>query len=283
MHSGICYFGNVAFDQADGRLTVAGRVVDLDRNCLAILSLLLAERGNSVSKERLLEAGWPNRIVHENSLAKAIGRLRRALGHDGDALKAVYGEGYRLGVELRSRPAVVAEPKPARSRRVAARLSAAIAGMATMALTSSLAPAAVEERPLLIGEAPDAAGRLLWVDDHPENNRAEVRFFEDRKVAVYKTTTTEDALALLSMYNYDAVISDMGRADRPLAGIDLVEELRARGNRTPVYFYTILPSEAQRKLIADAGAQGALVKSDDLYATLLPIVGRRTGILRAER
>src|SRR3546814_9490981 len=52
-----------------------------------------------VRSDRLLEAGWPGRVVHENSLAKAIGRLRKALGADGEALETVHGYGYRLAAE----------------------------------------------------------------------------------------------------------------------------------------------------------------------------------------
>src|SRR6478609_4051383 len=93
-------FGEVVFDDAEGRLAVAGRPIEIDRNCRAILTALLLQAGAEVSKERLLQAGWPNRIVHENSLAKAIGRLRQALGDQGPALETVYGHGYRLNVEL---------------------------------------------------------------------------------------------------------------------------------------------------------------------------------------
>lgn len=62
-----------------------------------MLRYLLAHSGQVVRKERLLEVGWPGRVVSENSLTKAIGRLRNAL-HDEDAqvLNTVHGYGYRL-------------------------------------------------------------------------------------------------------------------------------------------------------------------------------------------
>src|SRR3546814_3075376 len=80
MDGGVTRFGQVEFDAARGRLSVAGRRIALDRPCVAILSILLNETDKGVDKDRLLEAGWPGRVVHENSLAKAIGRLRKALG-----------------------------------------------------------------------------------------------------------------------------------------------------------------------------------------------------------
>lgn len=104
-------FGHVEFDAVAGTLIVAGAAVDIDRNCVAILTALLANAGESLSKDDLLEAGWPGRIVHENSLAKAIGRLRQALGEDGARIEALYGNGYRLTgtVQRTPRPTGAAE------------------------------------------------------------------------------------------------------------------------------------------------------------------------------
>ena len=63
----------------------------------AILELLAKGPGVPVSKDARLEAGWPGRIIHENSLAKAIGRIRTVLEpYSGYRLNAVYGKGYRL-------------------------------------------------------------------------------------------------------------------------------------------------------------------------------------------
>lgn len=89
-------FGHVEFDAVGGTLTVAGQAVHFDRNCLSLLAALLSHAGEPLGKDALLEAGWPGRIVHENSLAKAIGRLRQGLGEDGARIEAVYGSGYRL-------------------------------------------------------------------------------------------------------------------------------------------------------------------------------------------
>jgi DNA-binding response OmpR family regulator len=127
------------------------------------------------------------------------------------------------------------------------------------------------ERRMMRGEPADAVGRVLWVDDHPENNVAEKRFFERRKIAVYQVRTTEDALALLAMYQYGAVISDMNRNGKPLDGLELVREMRRRGDDTPFILYSIVPSAAQRALVAEAGGQSATVTSDELYAAILPL------------
>lgn len=89
-------FGQTLFDEAGGTLVVDGRTVEIDRNCVALLGALLRSVDQPLSKDDLLDIGWPGRIVHENSLAKAISRLRQAMGEDGARIEAVYGSGYRL-------------------------------------------------------------------------------------------------------------------------------------------------------------------------------------------
>lgn len=272
MVDGTVRFGETIFDAARGRLWRAGRSVELDRPMAAILRTLVAEADTDVHKDRLLEAGWPGRTVHENSLAKAISRLRHLLGTDCEALKTVHGYGYRLA----------ADPVPAEwpSRGMAGgrkSLALGLAALAVIAATWAVANApsvsGAAQRPLAKGEPADAIGRVLWVDDHPENNSVERAYLENRKVAVYQVGTSEEALQLLAMYEYDAVISDMNRNGKPLDGITLVKEMRRRGDRTPFVLYSVVPSEAQRRLVAESGGQAATVKRDELYRvvdTLLP-------------
>lgn len=289
-------FGDVEFDAARGTLRVAGRMVELDRSSRAILLLLLQNPGGDVSKERLLEAGWPSRIVHENSLAKAIGRLREALGEQGEALTSVYGHGYKLAVEprLSALPAadasggiaVASGPPQRRWRRapvalVATAISLGLASLAGAYLWNSAqddAEAQLRSEPPIIADAPDAIGRLLWVDDHPQNNIYEKRFFEDRRIAVHPVRSSADAFKLLSMYQYTVVISDMGRGDDRLAGLKLVEQMRARGNDTPFVIYTVRPDgeaqqQSQRDMAAEAGAQGIAVTPQEIRSVILRLFG----------
>lgn len=260
--------GQCEFEVESGRLIVADREVPLDRSSAAILARLVAHIGNPVSKDDLLKAGWPGRMVHENSLAKSIGRLRQALGNDGWRIEAAYGHGYRLVPD--ETEALLAQPAVPRRRRP--RLFIALAAIAAAcALSASYVywPRSAES-PLKIGEAHDVMGRILWVDDHPENNVREKRFLEQNRLAVYNVTTSDEALKLLAMYRYDAVVSDMGRNGNPLAGLELVETMRERGDHTPFYLYTILPSQAQRDLLTRHGGQGVAVTPEGLYSYLLP-------------
>lgn len=89
--------GNVEFDASAHTVQAKGDdAVLLDRNCAAVLLALLQAGGSPVDKDTLLTAGWPGRVVHENSLAKAISRLRQALADEGQRIEAVYGRGYQL-------------------------------------------------------------------------------------------------------------------------------------------------------------------------------------------
>jgi DNA-binding response OmpR family regulator len=272
MGSGVLRFGEVGFDEAQRRLWVAGKPVDLDRSCVAVLSVLIHQAGEDVSKDRLLEAGWPGRVVHENSLAKAIGRLRQALEADGSAVETVHGYGYRLAADVQSEVAAESPHPPAgRLKRLAsASVATMLVGLATWGPTASQAG----KSPRVInGEAADAVGRVLWVDDHPENNVREKRYLENHRVAVYQVRTTEDALTLLPLYQYGAVISDMGRSERPLAGMDLLKAMRARGDRRPFLVYTVHSSLAQRRLVAETGGQRVIEKPKELYTAILPLFG----------
>lgn len=269
-------FGQIEFDPASRRFLVEGRSIALDRQCLAILALLVDEAGRDVDKDRLLEAGWPGRVVHENSLAKAISRLREAMGADGKLLETVHGIGYRLaaGTEGELPPTETAVPAPRRPLLVVAGAFGVVAA-AGLALVASGAFSGKQE--LLRGEPADIVGRVLWVDDHPDNNVEEKRYLEAHKVAVYQVKTTEEALTLLSMYQYRAVISDMNRNGKYLDGFTLIHEMRRRDDRTPFYLYTYVPSTAQNTKLAQEGGQGVATKSKELYALILPLMSKKPG------
>lgn len=98
-------FAGVEFHESDSRLIAGDQPQVLDRSSHEVLRYLLAHAGEVVTKEELLEAGWPGRVVSENSLAKAISRLRAALGPAADTLRAAHGYGYRLHAEVGFVPA----------------------------------------------------------------------------------------------------------------------------------------------------------------------------------
>ena len=67
--AGVWRFGAVALDEQLAELRVAGQPIELDRSSYDVLLTLLRHAGEVVTKDELLEAGWPGRVVSENSLA----------------------------------------------------------------------------------------------------------------------------------------------------------------------------------------------------------------------
>lgn len=126
IQSGRWRFGRVLFDEAGGKLVVGGQAVDIDRSGAALLAALLRNVDEPLGKDQLLETGWPGRVVHENSLAKAISRLRHALGNDGARIEAVYGSGYRLTGPVKQLSS--AESEKSGGAGIAARLHARLFG-----------------------------------------------------------------------------------------------------------------------------------------------------------
>lgn len=118
---------------------------------------------------------------------------------------------------------------------------------------------------LVTQEPAGAIGRILWVDDNPSNNDKERAYFEANKIAVYPVESTEKAIRLLSLYQYQAVISDMGRQDDKLAGIHLLEQMRNAENNTAFVLYTWHSTLELEKEIADLGGQAVAVDSQSLY------------------
>lgn len=94
-------FAHVRVDEAQGRVWVRGGVVPLGRSELALLSHLIRHAGETVHKDALLAVGWPGRVVAENTLAKAVSKLRHAIDDEhGELLRVVHGYGYRLAAQV---------------------------------------------------------------------------------------------------------------------------------------------------------------------------------------
>lgn len=97
--------------------------------------------------------------------------------------------------------------------------------------------------------------QVLWVDDHPENNRYERETLEALGVRVDISTSSEDALDRMKWRPYDLVISDMGRPPDQRAGYTLLDALRARGDQIP---YIIYASSRAPEHVAEARRHGAI-------------------------
>jgi len=267
-------------------LKVADRKILLDPRSSNVLSALTDSFGECVSKDTLLHAGWPAQLVHENSLAKAISRLRQAIDGSGIEIAAVYGLGYRLqnADEWRGEAASTCGDLPPpmpkrwwreRSTGVKAAVSliplAVVTGLFIVERPKDSVP--VRQTSPITNDAPDAIATILWVDDHPSNNALEVEAVRKRRIAVHLAESTEDAFKLLAFNRYALVVSDLGRGEDRLAGLRMIGAMKQRGVNVPVLIYTVRPKnpdglETLRRLAADSGAVGVAVTPQEVRSDI---------------
>jgi DNA-binding response OmpR family regulator len=87
--------GDIRLDTGQRLATRAGRRLDLSPKELAVLELLLAAEGRSISAEQLLDRAWDEYLdTFSNVVKVTISRLRRKLGEPA-AIETVPG-GYRI-------------------------------------------------------------------------------------------------------------------------------------------------------------------------------------------
>jgi adenylate cyclase len=125
-------FGSAMFDERSMQLLVDGRPVELELKPLEVLRHLLQRSGEAVSKDNLIVAVWPGRVISDSALTSTVAKLREALGPSGEAIKTVHGFGYRVeGVRAGpEEPGRVAEQP---SRRLAAIMFTDLVGYSALA------------------------------------------------------------------------------------------------------------------------------------------------------
>jgi DNA-binding winged helix-turn-helix (wHTH) protein len=102
------------------RLSSAAGEIVLEPKAMDVLVALAAARGQTVSREDLLNLVWPNVFVADDSLHRAVSRLRRALSQHRELSEAVITvprRGYRLNTELLAVPLERILNNPSRNRR----------------------------------------------------------------------------------------------------------------------------------------------------------------------
>jgi DNA-binding winged helix-turn-helix (wHTH) protein len=92
-------FGPFRLDASNRVLLREGDVVPLSSVVVETLRVLVANRGNPVTKEELLKAVWPDTFVEESNLTHNISVLRKALGEEpGEQrfIQTIPKRGYRF-------------------------------------------------------------------------------------------------------------------------------------------------------------------------------------------
>ena len=113
----ICQFHGYRLDVVRRRLLDPDGVpVPLMPKAIETLVYLIERAGQTVSKEELLRAVWPNVVVEENNLTQNISALRRAFGEtlaERKFIVTIPGQGYRFVAPVSRVSSAAAEPVPA--------------------------------------------------------------------------------------------------------------------------------------------------------------------------
>lgn len=88
--------------RATGELVGAQGASRLEPKVADLLFLLASRRGAAVTREEIMDALWPGQVVGDDSLARAVFKLRQALGDDAKSpryIETLSKRGYRLMAE----------------------------------------------------------------------------------------------------------------------------------------------------------------------------------------
>jgi len=101
-------------DTATGSLWQGDDLIPLRPKPYALLATLVAHAGEVVTKEALLDAGWPEMVVSEGVLKTSMTQVRQALGERAAAptyIATVHRRGYRFIAPVTLfEPAMALEP-----------------------------------------------------------------------------------------------------------------------------------------------------------------------------
>jgi TolB-like protein/Flp pilus assembly protein TadD len=95
-------FAGLRLDPGRRVLERGGRPVPVYPRAFDALRLLVECNNQLLPKDALLAQLWPGLVVEENSLARVISDLRKALGDSADCIVTVARRGYRLDAEVRA-------------------------------------------------------------------------------------------------------------------------------------------------------------------------------------
>jgi serine/threonine-protein kinase len=97
-------FSGLRVDTRRRELTRHGKSIGLYPRAFDALVFLVTHRRAVVTKARLLDALWPGLAVEENSVARVISDLRKALGPAAGSIATVQGLGYRFDAAVHALP-----------------------------------------------------------------------------------------------------------------------------------------------------------------------------------
>lgn len=131
--------------RATGELTRDGATERLEPKVMDLLFLLGGEPGRAFTKDEIMEALWPNVIVGDDTLARAVSRLRKALADDPKTpayIETLPKRGYRLIAKVGADDGeATAAPRARPAQRLPAALATGLAAIVIAAVGYAFWPA----------------------------------------------------------------------------------------------------------------------------------------------
>ena len=114
---GVIRFGDFALDLRTGELFANGTGIVLPQQLFQLLAMLIAHRGDLVTRDQLRHELWPGDtfVDFEPSLNAAVRRLREVLGDSADTprfIETLPRRGYRFIAPVNDGPAVMPVAPP---------------------------------------------------------------------------------------------------------------------------------------------------------------------------
>lgn len=104
MQDNLIWLGEWQVNSAQNTLSSCGDIKKLEHKPMQVLLQLIADAGNLVTKEQLVEQVWHGRVVSDDAIAVAVSQIRKALSDNARSprfIKTIPGRGYCLIAEVR--------------------------------------------------------------------------------------------------------------------------------------------------------------------------------------